>query len=146
MKEIWLVTNMNKLINGVLVDIIVSTLKENEKYIIELNKRQLIIGKTREGKDLGNYTARSLQMKSERGQPSISGDKISLHDSGDFWRGFFVNIDKDIVEVLSTDEKTQLLLYHWTDKIFGLSDESIRNLQERVIPTIQDKIMKFIIG
>ena len=146
MKELWLVTNMNKLINGGLVEIVVSSIKENEDYIIELNKRQLIIGKRSDGIDLGEYSPRSLAIKAYNGRPSISGNKISLHDTGDFWKGFFVNVDNDFIEVLSKDSKANMLIYDWTDKIFGLSDESIRLFQDRVAPIIQDKIMKFILG
>jgi len=143
-KKIWLVSRLEQLNNGKLVDFIVETLKENEKLIIELNKRQLLLGKRADGTSLGDYSPRSLELKQKRGKPSISGNKISLHDTGEFWNKFFVEVNKDIMTILSKDEKTSMLIFHYYEQIFGLSDESILKLQEKIIPTLRTKIMTFL--
>ena len=118
-----------------------------EKTILDLNRREQLF----QGVDANNDPL--FSQRYQRGEYSELTEKISkgrkvagthytLEDTGDFFKGFFLEFDKDKLLFGSRDSKTSLLIGDFGD-IFGLTPENLSNLiQERVKPYLLEYIRK----
>lgn len=122
-----------------------SCVDEKEKDIVQLNIDQLYdLGQNSLGVSLGAYAPMTVRLKQEKGQPY---DRVTLRDTGDFHRGFYLRKTGEGFEITSSDDKTQLLMRDWGKSIFGLDDESMETLKQRIIlPYILDKLYQIIYG
>lgn len=111
--------------------IIRQTLEQHSDDVIRLNQQQLAAGLTSEGTPIVPfYKPVTIAVKVKRGQPT---DRVTLHDSGDFYKGMFVKNG----EVSSTDPVTEHLVKKYTLTIFGLSEASKSQLVQIMQPTLQ---------
>lgn len=122
--------------------------KSLEKEIIKINTREQLF---KEGVDANNeplYSKRykrgtySLLTEELSGGRKEAGDPYTLDDTGDFFDGFFLEIQNDKALFGSTDEKTPLLITDFGE-IFGLTDENLKAvIQEKLLPLFLIQIRK----
>jgi hypothetical protein len=74
----------------------------------------------------------------------LTGDYISLLDTGDFWKSFIFEATENTLFFGATDEKSEMLIREWGDTILGLSTEGYVKLAELIRPLLIEKINKFI--
>ncbi|TPG66071.1 hypothetical protein [Hymenobacter nivis] len=100
--------------------------------VLELdNIHQLEEGLDADGRDITpEYTPFTVELKQEKGQPS---DRVTLKDSGEFYRGLVARVRGPELEMVGTDEKTAELQQKYGDAVVGLSDESLDDFRETYV-------------
>lgn len=71
------------------------------------------------------YRALTIQIKRMKGQPT---SRVTLKDTGDFHRSFFVHWSALEFRIMARDEKTEKLVRKYGPDIFGLDDDGQEEL------------------
>lgn len=115
-------------------------IKSIQKEIIELNKNQLSQGKDVFNKTIGLYSrateaiTTNQYLLGQRKDIKKEGTPYTAQDTGDFFKGFYLEIVDDAFRIFSTDPKTHEILDSWeSDALFGLSDKDLREIVTRDI-------------
>jgi hypothetical protein len=112
------------------------TVRSLETVIVSLNTRQLMQGVTSEGKSLGEYKnkwyAKFKRTLNPRGV-------VDLKLTGAFHESFFLE-DSLPIKIYASDPKTKKLTQEFSEKLFGLTQESKRIL---VVGHLKDKIVDY---
>ncbi len=109
---------------------------ESDEMIILNQDDQLQLGIDSQGKRIKPaYTRKTKTIKRRKGQPT---DRVTLHDEGDWYRGFITERINNKIYFDSTDSKNEKLVTKYGDEIFGLNKKSIaefvnRTLRQRVV-------------
>ena len=87
----------------------------------DANRKQLYAGKRPDGSDITpEYRPLTKFLKQQKGQV---WDRVTLEDTGAFYRGIDLQLSNVDYELTSTDYKTPDLLNKYGD-VFGLSDQA----------------------
>ena len=123
-------------------------LKSISKEIVEINKNKI----TKDSKDIFDqaigfyseateYITKNNALLGKGNKIKYAGDPFSGEDTGDWLKGFYVNISNAELKFGSTDSKTEIILKsdNWlSDELFGLTDKDLREL-------IDNQLLPFII-
>lgn len=105
-----------------------STIEDNTDVIADLNATQLSQGLRADGSEtLPSYSGTTIQSK--RGKPGLSGvsDRVTLFDTGSFYKGLYAAVQGTEIEYGSTDSKADKLQEKYSTSkgsIFGLNEDS----------------------
>ena len=119
--------------------VIQDAIEETKDHIADLQAEQMHKGQESTG-DMINppYRFSTVAIKRKKGQPS---DRVTLQDTGAFYKGLYVNVTSDSVRIDSTDSKTTKLVEKYGPDIFGLSVIFKREyLNESLRPLLASKI------
>lgn len=110
-------------------------IQEFDYQIIDLNTEDQLYeqGITATGISIADYAPYSrvtIELKQAKGQPT---DRVTLRDTGDFHKSFFLKIDNEKLEFDAEDWKTRELLRLYGDEIMGLTPENIQILQRDIV-------------
>jgi hypothetical protein len=111
-------------------------IKSIEKELLDKNKNQIFNNsKDINGKPIGFYSyATEVISKGKKKK----GEPFTGFDTGDFFKGFYMQEVSGVLRFGSSDSKTQTILSskNWlSDDIFGLSDEDLKEVIEtRLLP------------
>ncbi len=99
-------------------------IEEKEGLIIGLNTRKQLFDKGIDA--MGHpleppYAGVTKAYKRRKGQPV---DRVTLKDKGDFYEGFYTEIERDFIQILSSDNKTPDLMAKYGVDIIGLTKEN----------------------
>lgn len=112
---------------------------EIENLVIELQQLQLNEGKRGDNSEITpEYTPFTKVIKRAKGQPS---DRVTLKDSGDFWKSIKTSPTDSFVELYATDKKTNELLAKYGELVLGLNKTNITILQGKFKDYIITKIL-----
>lgn len=100
-------------------DVIVSAIANDQLY------RRGINGRGEKIMDYMPYTARTIQNKKKKGQPTT---RVTLRDTGAFHKSMFVVFDSEGFYVTASDEKTQDLIEKYGDEIFRLTNKNFTRI------------------
>jgi hypothetical protein len=115
-----------------------------QKELIQINKNQLL-------KSIDSEGARLFSKKNKRGTYSFTtelltdgkkkaGDPYTLNDSGDFFKGFYIEFRNQSIFFSSKDKKTDLLVSEYGD-IFALTNEELAAIiNKKILPFFLEKI------
>lgn len=133
---------MDKFQSLPIVPFIRETIEENQSIIEDKQISQLDAGQYPDGDSIApDYSDLTIQIKKAKGQPY---DRVTLRDTGDFYRGIKLNLETDFFTLDSSDSKTDKIVDKYGD-VFGLSDQSKQELiEEQFIPTMEDKIRNYL--
>jgi hypothetical protein len=92
-----------------------------KELIIELNQKQLYeLGEDSEGVSLGSYSPVTVMIKQAQGVPT---DRITLRDTGDFYKSFTVNyLNNEIVLDADGQKDDTNLFTEYGEDILGLNE------------------------
>jgi len=119
------------------------TLNQLSDEIITLNQQQLVEGTKADGTKTRQYSMVTKSLKSMGGR-FLTGDYISLLDTGAFWSSFFISATGGKLMFDATDSKTQMLVQEYGGQVFGLTDKSNITLAELARPIMYEKIINFL--
>lgn len=112
-----------------------SIIKDHQKEFIKKNQEQLGKGKDVYNKTIGIYSKATEAITShdyflgKRKDIKRAGTPYTAQDTGDFFKGFFLEIHGDAFRIFSKDPKTHEILDSWaSDALFGLSDKDLREI------------------
>lgn len=118
-----------------------NAIKEHEQDIVDLQQEQLSAGLADQGDELQpGYRPRTIENKLAKGQPV---DRVTLKDTGEFYRKQYVKYSIDKFEISSRDRKRNKLVNKYTGNrggdVFGLTPSNKIILGEMIKPDIQDE-------
>jgi hypothetical protein len=118
-----------------------NAIKEHEQDIVDLQQEQLSAGLADQGDELQpGYRPRTIENKLAKGQPV---DRVTLKDTGEFYRKQYVKYSIDKFEISSRDRKRNKLVNKYTGNrggdVFGLTPSSKTILAEMIKPDIQEE-------
>ncbi len=117
---------------------------ENEKFLADLNREQLHNGKKGDGSDiLPGYADRTIERKRRDRQPF---DRVTLRDRGNLYEQFTVEFGSEEFTLSADTEYTKYLLSRYGDDIFGLNDDSLEKLREKINPQIVEAVRKLLLN
>jgi hypothetical protein len=139
-KLLEIVKKMQGLNEKTIENAILKSFKDNQESATNLNTDQLFQGQETTGALLPPYSRRSVEVFGKPAGP------IRLFEIGDFYRGFFVKVDKFPVVFSSKDKKTEKLTKAFgQDEIFGLNKENLSDFSASyVLPDLQDFVRSFL--
>ena len=113
---------LQALLNGGLNDIVKSLVILEQDFAIDLNQGQLNEGQNIDKSDIiPEYSRTTVSIKKSKNQIS---DRVTLRDTGDFYKSFKLKAENDSFSISATDSKTNKLQKKYGTKILGLSEES----------------------
>ena len=121
-------------------------IKSIEKLLLEKNKAQLNED-SRDifGKPIGFYSYATDVITGGR---KAQGQPFDSFETGDFFKGFYMQEVSGVLRFGSTDSKTQTILnsQDWlSDELFGLSDENLKEvIAEKLLPFFIDNSRKIL--
>lgn len=112
--------------------------KSIQKEIVDINRKQLNEDSIDAfGKPIGFYSYATeiiTRGAKKRGEP------FDAEDTGDFLRGFYIEVRGDNIFFNSRDPKTGIILQseHWlSHDLFGLTDDNLKGLiEKRLLPFV----------
>jgi hypothetical protein len=125
----------------------------HEKEVLDLNRLdQLYIqGENADGRIIGVYSAVTEYLTQGQSYTyegvttrKLEGHKMTLFDSGDFFKTFDIKYENDGFRILADDTKDDTHLLNRYPKIIGLSDESKVKLIEMLKPYLLASIRKIL--
>ncbi|OJW78439.1 hypothetical protein [Spirosoma sp. 48-14] len=124
------------MLNRVLSDVIAA----NAVLIADLNRKQLAAGIRADNSAISPYyRPDTVQIKRDKGQRT---DRVTLHDTGDFYESIFTAVFDQAFDLEATDPKTEELKAKYGDDILGLTPENRAVLIEVIKPQFIDLLKK----
>lgn len=120
-------------------------LDEMDERIITLVQGQLAEGKRGDGSLMPKYSHATKLIKQQKGRTLI-GERVSLIDTGAFWKGFFATAYGGGIEVDSKEWKRDFLIERYGEEIFQVSTESLEQIVEEIFPKLQKRVHDYING
>lgn len=123
---------------------LVNEIRNNEPIIIDMIRRQLYSGV--DGyttKIQPPYAQRTIKNKLKKGQPI---NRVTLRDTGDFYKSLYVEFDDDGFYVTSSDtDLMNLLKEKYGSPILRLSNENMSILLHEIIrPSLKEKLKEYL--
>lgn len=104
---------------------------ESSEDIVQMNRDQMYSGETKDGERITpEYTPLTVFLKNQEGKPS---DRVTLNDTGAFYRAMYLRIIGDTFEITSADGKTSDLVSKYGRDVFGLNAENRARLWREFI-------------
>ncbi len=110
--------------------------KDVQDFIIKMNTEDQLFDKGIDSLGVkldsigGGYTAFTLSIKSEKGQPT---DRVTLKDTGEFYESFRIRLGADFFVIEANTIKDQDdLTARWGKDILGLTEESTQKLIDKL--------------
>lgn len=115
----------------------------NEHIICDMIADQMFSGYDGRGKKIEpEYTPFTVSIKRQKGQPT---DRVTLHDTGDFYSSLRVEFDEGGFYVTSDDSKAAELLEKYGTNIFRLSNQNLTILiREYLRPAFAEKLKELL--
>lgn len=117
--------------------------KRMRDLIIRLNTEDQLYNKgiDSRGRELGNYSPFTIEIKIEKGQRY---DHITLNDTGDFYKSFRVLLNGSDIKIDYNDEGKGLAL-DWGEDIIGLTEENLQRVIDVAKLVILPKVKAYIL-
>lgn len=117
-----------------------AAMKEKDGEIPEYIRKQLFAGEYGDGsKIIPSYTPFTVREKKRKLQPS---NRVTLKDTGDFYKGIKADVKPKGMEIVSTEGKTKKLFdkYNISGNLLDLNDENHNALVELCTPKAVNSI------
>lgn len=124
---------------------VIAEARQFERYILRSNTEEQLYrrGQDAEGFDVTPfYTPFTIQIKQAKGQPT---DRVTLFDTGQFHASFYVDWRDTEFEIYARDPLTPKLAGKYGPDIFGLDDNSRRDLIDNLKGPLLENLKKEIL-
>ena len=121
-------------------------LNRKKKDIVEMNYGDQLYDQGLNAKGITinsyrDYTPFTKRVKRKKGQPF---NRVTLRDTGDFHKSFFLQLRTNEFEISAKDWKTTKLKLKYKPAIFGLTEISKQKLREILKYDLQERLRKAI--
>lgn len=142
----------------ILNDCLIDCIQQDEKLLVSMVRDIQLYergenGKAAAGRRFGDgvpimsykpYMPRTIKNKKKKNQPY---DRVTLKDSGAFYRSMYVEVDEDGFSIEASDKKTAKLKEKYGDEILRLSDFHFKQYLDlirkyRLMPMLKAKMME----
>lgn len=118
-----------------------NAIKEHERDALDLQKEQMSAGIADQGDEIQpSYRPKTIALKLAKGQPV---DRVTLRDTGKFYRGQYIKYSVDKFEITSRDRKRNKLVNKYEGNrggdIFGLTPANKKYFGQMIKPEILDE-------
>jgi len=96
----------------------------NEKPLVQINRRQMQVGKNAEGQAIGAYRSASYAKFKKQMGSKAPYRVVDLLLTGNFQKEMILETDDRDYQILSTDDKTDDLVSKYGENIFGIAPEN----------------------
>lgn len=94
--------------------------------ILDRNRQQMFSGMRSDGSEISPpYTPLTKFLKAQKGQPF---DRVTLNDTGSFYRLMFLTVRNGAFIIDSRDDKSEELQTKYGETIFGVNQQNINDL------------------
>lgn len=100
-------------------DVIIATITNNQLF------RRGINGRGEKIMDYMPYRTSTIRKKQKKDQPTT---RVTLKDTGDFYKSMFVVFDSDGFYITSNDDKAKYLVKKYGNTIFRLTDKNLTRI------------------
>lgn len=108
-------------------------------YVKE-QREQLYTGKLSTGEPIEpEYSDQTVRSKKRKGQPF---NRVTLKDTGEFYKNIFLDVREDIFVIDSADPKTDKLVEKYSEDIFGLNERRTNTFVKELEPVFINRIKK----
>lgn len=124
-------------------EILKPILEDNINLFIDANIFQLEKGQKNDGSLLNRYkSVVYLNFKRSLATYSAPGGAADLRLTGDFYDGFFGDVDDKGILLGSTDWKDSILTSNYGSDIWGVQDKALTEIMNsHIIPEFQEKLL-----
>lgn len=135
--------------------IVEKAVKDNDAFIIKLNKEQLLKAKLNDGSPTPRYKQTTLDMKMDDPKRSLRGSDLrySLYDEGELYPAMFTIAKDYILTIGSTSDSTRFfdtwsksVHGYGVERFFGLTEENELIVLKRIVENITEQISELING
>jgi hypothetical protein len=118
-------------------------LEPREDEVEVLNRGQLFQGEyTNSNKIKPDYTPTTKRIKRAKSQPF---DRVTLRDTGSFYRGIQATVSKKDLTIESTDDKTDKLFNKYgSEELLGLNETNHNSLVNKTIPIANVNLVAYL--
>jgi len=117
----------------------IELVKGHEAEVLDANTQEQLFekGETATGAPVEpGYRPFTVSIKRQKGQPT---NRVTLRDTGDFHDSFFVNYGDNYFAIGARDDKVEKLERKYGKEIFGLNEENLQDLINRIKPEMIGK-------
>ena len=100
-------------------DVIISAITKDQLY------RRGVNGQDKKIMDYMPYRQSTIRKKKKKGQPTT---RVTLKDTGEFYKSMFVVFDSEGFYITSKDDKTKYLVKKYGEAIFRLTDKNLTRI------------------
>lgn len=133
--------------DGGMQDVAALSLLANEKLVLDLNREHQLfdLGENYDGSPVRPaYKPYTVFLKKQKGQPY---DRVTLRDTGDFYKSFKLQRRGDELWIVATDWKTVKLIAKYGHKILGVNEDGMDFLKRSVVaPALLKALKKAVYG
>lgn len=121
-------------------EVIKESVEETVQEITAYQQQQLYSGLKSDGQTIfPSYTRLTEEIKTGKGQVT---DRVTLKDTGAFYAGIQVRAGANGVSITSTDPKTEMLEKKYSEKIFGLNEDSAAKYSQNDLTPVATRKIK----
>lgn len=118
-------------------------IERNQDVITDIIRTQLYAGIDGYKNDIKPpYTARTVKNKIRKGQPT---DRVTLKDTGKFYKSLYVEFDSNGFRILSDDKKAEDLLEKYGEQVLRMTNSELTDfLRTHIRPVLTEKMKNYI--
>jgi hypothetical protein len=121
--------------------IVGKSIRKNANSLRKMNIEQLRKGVDSNGEQLGKYKDRKWIAKRKKRNRQVQF--VDLRFTGDFQKAMYVKFDGKEINFGSKDWKQDILVHHWGEEIFGLTDDNMQWLIDRIVEDLTTELKQY---
>jgi len=114
-------------------------IRQNAKFLIDLNVQQQLKGLDAKGSKIGTYAESTKKSRRRKG---LQVSFVDLEDTKNYHHGFAIHYGKDFVEIAAPDIMYSLFLDNRYKNLTGLTEESLEVLRKQLRPFLDAELSK----
>jgi len=119
--------------------IINNSIRANAKFVIDLNVNQQLKGLNAKGGRIGTYADSTKKSRRRKG---LQIGFVDLEDTKNYHQGFAIFYGTNYIELSSPDTMYSIFLDNRYKDLFGMDDESLDLLREKLRDSIYAEVNK----
>lgn len=121
--------------------LLLQAVRDNQQHVLDVNREQLMEGKTSENKSVGKYQSPSYAKYKKKLNPR---GVVDLKVTGKFHKSFFLNTREFPIVFEAKDKKTVPLTEKYGNEIFGIAAKNEKKVNEPIQQSYLAKVRELL--